>query len=143
MQMSEAQRAQLRAIRAAMDESVTLATAQGAAKLNAVAVLVREWTPGIYKAGDVRAESGVPYKCVQPHDSTQNADWRPSAVPALWMQYHGTSRETARPYVAPTGAQDIYKAGEWMIWTNGRAAKALVDTSYGPDALPNAWLFSA
>lgn len=143
MQMSEAQRAQLRAIRAAMDESVTLAAAQGAAKLNAVAVLVREWTPGAYKAGDVRAESGVPYKCVQPHDSTQNADWRPSAVPALWMQYHGTSRETARPYVAPTGAQDIYKQGEWMIWTDSRAAKALSDTAYGPDVLPSAWLFSA
>lgn len=132
-------KARLRAMRAAMDGGVTLAAAQGAAKINAVAALIRPWKPGSYAVGDVRAESGVPYKCVQAHDSTANPGWTPSATPSLWMQYHGTSRETARAWVAPTGAHDMYKAGEWMIYTDGALYECLNDTAYSPTDYAQAW----
>lgn len=132
-------KARLRAMRVAMDGGVTLAAAQGAAKINDVAALIRPWKPGAYAVGDVRAESGVPYKCVQAHDSTANPGWMPSAVPALWMQYHGTSRETARAYVAPTGAHDMYLAGEWMIYTDGVLYECLSDTAYSPTDYAAAW----
>ena len=137
--LSNDQKAKLRALRAAMDGGVALAAAQGAAKINAVAALVRPWKPGAYAVGDVRAEDGAPYKCVQAHDSTANPGWMPSAVPALWMQYHGTSRETARAWVAPAGAHDMYKQGEWMIYTDGLPYECLSDTAYSPDGAPSAW----
>lgn len=132
-------KARLRAMRAAMDSGVTFAAAQGAVQINAVADLVRPWRAGAYAVGDVRAEDGVPYKCVQAHDSAANPDWKPSATPALWMQYHGTSRETARAYVAPTGAHDMYLTGEWMLYTDGKFYQCLSDTAYSPADAPGAW----
>lgn len=137
--LSNGQKTKLRALRAAMDGGVALAAAQGAAKINAVAALVRPWKPGAYAVGDVRAEDGVPYKCVQAHDSTANPGWKPSATPALWMQYHGTSRETARAWVAPAGAHDMYKQGEWMIYTDGKLYECLSDTAYSPTDYAQAW----
>ena len=137
--LSKGQKKKLRTLRAAMDGGVALAAAQGAAKINAMSALVRPWKPGAYAVGDIRAEDGVPYKCVQAHDSTANPGWMPSAVPALWMQYHGTSRETARAWVAPAGAHDMYKQGEWMIYTDGVLYECLSDTAYSPDGAPSAW----
>lgn len=137
--LSNGQKTKLRTLRAAMDGGVALAAAQGAAKINAVAALVRPWKPGAYAVGDVRAEDGVPYKCVQAHDSSANPGWKPSANPALWTQYHGTSRETARAWAAPTGAHDMYLTGEWMIYTDGLPYECLSDTAYSPDGAPSAW----
>ena len=82
---------------------------------------------------------GIPYKCVQAHDSTGNSSWNPADTPALWMQYHGTSAETARPWIAPTGAHDAYKAGEYMIWTDGATYRCLSNTTYSPGDYAAAW----
>lgn len=138
MAMTQEQRERLLALRATMDASVANAAGDTAA-LNAVADFVRQWKPGAYAVGDVRAQGTIPYKCVQAHDSTDNEGWTPEATPALWMQYHGTSRETARPWVAPTGAHDQYLAGEWMIYTDGETYECLSNTVYAPDAYPAAW----
>lgn len=138
MAMTQDQRDKLLAIRAAMDASVANA-AEDTAALNAVADFVRPWQPGAYTVGDVRSWQGAPYKCVQAHDSTGNEGWNPGATPALWMQYHGTSKETARPWVAPTGAHDQYLAGEWMIYTDGETYECLSNTVYTPDVYPAAW----
>lgn len=137
--LSDEQKAKLHAMRIAMDGGVTLAATQGTSAINSVTALVRSWKPGTYVIGDVRAEDGVPYKCVQAHDSTANPGWMPSAVPALWMQYHGTSRETARAWVAPAGAHDMYKKGEWMIYTDGLLYECLTDTAYSPTDYAQAW----
>ena len=109
------------------------------AEVNEYQAAVREWQPGAYVVGDVRQRLGAPYKCVQAHDSTGNPAWSPENTPALWMQYHGTSRETARVWVAPSGAHDMYKTGEWMIWTDGAAYECLSDTVYSPDQYAQAW----
>ncbi len=139
MNMSESQRTKLKAIRAAMDGGVTLAAAQGAVEINAVVEMIRPWKAGAYAVGDVRVYAGVPYKCVQAHDSTENTDWTPDKYPALWMQYHGTSKETARAWVAPTGEQDMYRKGEWMIFTDGKYYECLTDTNYSPTDLASTW----
>ena len=107
--------------------------------INACMHALPEWEPGAYTVGNVRVESGTPYKCVQAHDSTGNPDWKPSATPSLWMQYHGTSEATARPWVAPTGAHDQYMAGECMVWTDGKIYRALSDTVYSPADYSQAW----
>ena len=138
MWMSKEQKARLTAYRAAMDAAVENAREDTAA-LNKVAVMARLWTPGAYAVGDVRVYGGIPYRCVQAHDSTQNPDWTPDATPALWMQYHGTSPETARPWVAPAGAHDVYRTGECMIWTDGQMYKCLQNTNFSPVEYAQAW----
>lgn len=138
MWMSEMQKAKLSAYRMAMDAAVEAAREDTAA-INRVATLVRPWRPGAYAVGDVRVYGGIPYRCVQAHDSTQNPAWTPDATPALWMQYHGTTPETARPWVAPAGAHDIYRAGEYMIWTDGQMYKCLQDTNFSPVEYAQAW----
>ena len=109
------------------------------AEINTHALALMRWKPGPHTAGEVRAHDGIPYRCAQSHDSTANPDWTPPMVPALWTQYHGTSKATARHWIKPTGAHDMYKAGEWMIWTDGLAYPCLSDTVYSPDEYPDAW----
>lgn len=138
MWMSEAQKAKLIAYRAAMDAAVENAREDTAA-INRVATLVRPWRPGAYAAGDVRVYGSIPYRCVQAHDSSENPGWTPDATPALWMQYHGTTLETARPWVQPTGAHDMYRAGEYMIYTDGRMYKCLQNTDFSPAEYAQAW----
>lgn len=135
--MTESQRKEFFDIRRALDGYVSR-IADIPAEINANPAAIRIWKPGVYAYDDVRLHSGIPYKCIQAHDST-GADWTPLNSPALWMQYHGTSKETARPWIAPTGAHDMYKAGEWMIWTDGLAYRCLYDTSFSPVDYPGAW----
>lgn len=138
MPLTDNDRALLRQARAALDAYLpTLADTP--ARINDNAGLLRAWKEGAYSAGDLREHQGIPYKCVQAHDSTVNPGWTPDAVPALWMQYHGTSPETARPWLAPAGAHDQYKAGEYMIWTDGKLYQCLSDTAYSPADYAAAW----
>lgn len=102
--------------------------------------LLKPWVEGPQTAGDVVVYNDYPYKVVQTHDSTGNPTWNPSDTPALFAPYHATDKAHALPYVAPTGAQDAYNSGEWMIWTDGLAYKCKQDaTVWGPDVLPAAW----
>lgn len=112
---------------------------ESAVEVNDYMPIIREWTPGSYISGDVRIHLGIPYKCVQPHDSSLNPGWNPADTPSLWMQYHGTTPGTARPWIRPTGAHDIYRAGEYMIWTGGTVMLCVVDTNYSPDEYTAAW----
>ena len=109
-----------------------------AALINAALPLIAPWQPGRYAADDVRTYQGAPYRCVQAHDSGASPDWTPAAAPALWAQYHGTGPDSARPYVAPSGAQDMYRAGEWALW-EGAAYRCTADTAYSPGEYPAAW----
>lgn len=127
----------LKKIRAALDKHV-INISSDTKEINEYAELLRKWTPGNYVVGDVRVYEGMPYKCIQAHNSTGNETWNPS-VASLWMQYHGTSVESARPWVAPTGAHDMYLAGEYMIWTDGSTYKCLTNTNYSPTDYPAAW----
>lgn len=137
--MTETQRAQFFAIRKSLDRLVEKIV-ESPEEVNSNTQAIREWKPGSYTNGNVRTWMGIPYKCVQGHDSTGNNDWTPDATPALWMQYHGTSVDTARPWVAPTGAHDMYKTGEYMIWTDGLTYRCASDTVYSPTDYAQAWI---
>lgn len=105
----------------------------------AMTPLLRVWKPRSYNVGDVVAQDGYPYKCIQAHDSTGNEGWYPQANPALFAPYHATAKEYALPWRAPTHAGDTYNAGEWMIW-EGMLYECLTDaTVYDPEVLPSAW----
>lgn len=132
------QRETLFEMRSAMDGFVA-SVVDSPVEINTHMAAIRAWKQGIYAIGDVRMYEGIPYKCVQAHDSTGNPTWNPAATPALWMQYHGTTPETARPWIAPMGSHDMYRAGEYMIWADGTVYICKEDTVYGPDAYSSAW----
>lgn len=136
--MTETQRAQFIAMRKALDGFVSKIV-DSPAEINDNMAAIRPWKEAAYAIGDVRMYEGIPYKCVQAHDSTGNPGWNPAATPALWMQYHGTTPQTARLWLAPTGAHDMYKVGEYMIWTDGTIRRCKIDTVYSPNDYPAAW----
>lgn len=107
-----------------------------------VMALFPVWAPGVYSQemlGQARLYNDYPYKLGQAHDSTSNPDWTPEATPALWWPYHGSTVETALPWRKPTGAHDMYKQGEMMVWTDGRVYRCKQDTAYSPDEYAQAW----
>lgn len=93
-----------------------------------------------YSAGDVRLhpETGYPRECIMAYDGTTQQDWTID-TPTLWKPWHSRKKEYALPWEAPTGAHDMYKAGEYMIWTDGTAKKCIQDTNFSPEKYPDAW----
>lgn len=142
--MTEAQRAQFFEMRKALDGFVAKIV-DSPAEINENPAAIRTWAPGPFSAGndttppDVRMYEGDPYKCNQDHDSTDNPGWNPKDSPALWSQYHGTTKETARPFIHPTGAHDMYLKGEYASFDDGSIKRATMDTAYSPDEYAQAW----
>lgn len=104
------------------------------------AALYPVWAAGVHAQGDIYTVDGDPWECIQNYDNGVYPDISPGN--AAWhtfnRPYHGTTLETARNFVQPTGAHDMYKAGEWMIY-GGKAYKCLSDTAYGPGDYYAAW----
>ena len=102
--------------------------------------LYDEWQEGKHAAGDVFCVGGEPWECFQNYDNAVYPDIKPgnSAWYTFNRPYHGTSRETARNFVHPTGAHDIYKKGEWAV-QDGKFTKANQDTAYSLAEYPQAW----
>lgn len=94
--------------------------------------------PVSYKAGDVRTYGGQIWKCAQAHDHHGEPGWEPGRV-SMWGAYHATDAAHAMPWVAPTGAHDMYRAGEYMIWTDGATYRCIQDTAYSPAEYAQAW----
>ena len=97
------------------------------------------WTKGVYEVGDIRTNptTGYPYECILAHDSTNNPDWD-ITVRTLWKPYHSRKKEYALPYEPPTGAHDMYKQGEYMIY-DGEIYLCKIDTNYNPTEYAGAW----
>lgn len=110
-----------------------------------VAALYDEWAEGAYQVGDIRlaAYEGThqPWRCRQEHDTAVYPDITPdgSAWRTFWVPFHGTGPQTAQDWVAPTMAEDMYKAGEYMIYTDGITYRCLSDTNFSPEDYPEAW----
>lgn len=102
--------------------------------------LYDEWKPGKHVAGDIFSVDGDIWECFQNYDNAVYPDIAPGC--SAWFTfnrpYHGTSRETARMFIHPTGAHDIYKKGEWAI-QDGKFTKANQDTAYSLAEYPQAW----
>lgn len=98
------------------------------------------WAKGIYEVGDIRTDpkTGYPYECILAHDSTANTDWDIS-VRTLWKPYHSRKKEYVLPWEQPTGAHDMYKAGEYMIFTDKEIYLCKSDTNFSPTEYAQAW----
>lgn len=105
-----------------------------------VSGLYNDWAPGSYAAGDIRNADGQTWECFQAHDNAVYPDIAPGGAAwcTFWRPLHGTSPETARPFVPVAGAHDMYKAGEYMTY-EGQLYKCLADTNYSPTDYAAAW----
>ena len=83
-------------------------------------------------------ETGYPYECMTAYDGTVQQDWTIDNR-TLWKPWHSRKREYALPWEAPTGAHDMYKAGEYMIWRDGLVYLCNEDTNFSPEEYPQAW----
>ena len=105
-----------------------------------VSVLYPNWAAGSHAVGDIYTAEGQVWECFQAYDNAVYPDIVPGS--AAWGTFHrplhGTSPETARPFVAPTGAHDMYKAGEYMT-QEGTMYRCLEDTAFSPAQYAAAW----
>lgn len=104
--------------------------------------LFGQWTPGKYEVDDIVNYAGQTYKCFQAHDNSIYPDINPknpNTFFTFWTPLHGTTPETARPYVlSPNGAVGIYKVGEYC-WYNDSLYKCVQDTVYSPEEYSQGW----
>ena len=93
-----------------------------------------------YSVGDVRLHPtmGIPKECILAYDGSIQQDWTIDTT-TLWKPWHSRKPEYALPWEAPTGAHDIYKSGEYMVWTDGNTYKCIQDTNFSPEEYPQAW----
>lgn len=93
-----------------------------------------------HEVGEVAThpETGYPYECMTAYDGTVQQDWTIDNR-TLWKPWHSRKKEYALPWEAPTGAHDMYKAGEYMIWTYGKVYECKQDTNFSPVEYAQAW----
>lgn len=93
-----------------------------------------------HDAGEVATdpETGYPYECMTAYDGTVQQDWTINNR-TLWKPWHSRKPEHALPWEQPTGAHDMYKAGEYMIWEDGTTQHCKQDTNFSPAEYPQAW----
>lgn len=97
-----------------------------------------------YNPGDVCNAIGQTWENHQAIDPAKNPGVVPgsSAWPTFFRPLHGKTRETARPFVRPQyGTTDIYKYGEWMIYTDGEYYECIAKngTNFSPIDYPAGW----
>lgn len=108
------------------------------------------WKPGNHKAGEVfRTNAGdglgpeweQVWRVYQDYDNAVYPDVAPgeSAWLTFNIPYHGTTPETALPFVPGQPAHAIYHVGEYMIFTDGYTYKCKQDTTYSPTEQADAW----
>lgn len=112
--------------------------------------LAADWTAGEHAVGDIRntragTESGQAWEqtweCFQAHDNRVYPDIVPGnpAWFTFWRPLHGTSPETARPFVPVQGSHDMYHTGEYMVYTDDQVYRCKSDTNFSPEDYGAAW----
>lgn len=128
------------AVRADVESLFSASAMDDDGKISA-SYLCKEWQPGNHEKGEAYNANGQTWECYQAYNNAINPDITPGN-PA-WYTFnrplHGKSPETARPWVAPQGAHDMYHTGEYMIYTDGALYKCLSDTNFSPDEYAAAW----
>lgn len=129
------------AVRADVESLFAASTMDDDGKISA-SYLCKEWKPGNHEKGEVYNAIGQTWEVHQAYDNSANPDIVPGdkSWPVFNRPLHGKSPETACPWVKPeNGTTDMYRSGEYMIFTDGFTYKANQDTNFSPDEYPQAW----
>lgn len=103
-------------------------TMTDATALTAVELFPAWETGKAYVVSDRVQHNGTLYKCIQAH--TSQADWMPSATPALWKT---VSVDEYPEWVQPTGAHDAYNIGDKVTYNGQRYVCTSNGNVYAPD----------
>lgn len=102
--------------------------------------LFDEWAAGKHAVGEVYNANGQTWECFQAYDNDTHPDITPGKQ--AWFTFnrplHATAAETAREFIAPQGAHDMYRAGEFVIFS-GKVYECIADTAYSPADYAAAW----
>lgn len=147
MNLSAEKRAQAFAIRAVLDDVVNGFGAVDESSFNAAATVINAKAAAIrvyvedadYVRGDVRIDpmDGVPYWAMHNHGVSSGHICRPSLSPTMWTHCHGTTPETARPFVAE--GHNPYMTGHYCKEGNVIARCKQDNVIHAPSVLPTAW----
>lgn len=96
--------------------------------LSAVELFPAWVTGNAYAVNDRVRYDGTLYKCIQAH--TSQADWMPSATPALWKV---VSVDEYPEWVQPTGAHDSYNKGDKVTYNGKHYVCTSNANVYAPD----------
>lgn len=103
--------------------------------------MCKDWVSGNHTVGETYNAAGQTWECFQAYDNAVYPDITPGN--AAWYTFnrplHGKTPETARPFVPVQGAHDMYHAGEYAVWTDGKIYKCIQDTAYSPADYAAAW----
>lgn len=112
--------------------------------------LYADWKAGRHAVGDVfnthkgealGEEWEQTWECFQDYDNAVYPDIIPGN--AAWYTFnrplHGKSKLTARPFVPVQGSHDMYRVGEYMIFTDGLVYRCKEDTNFSPAEYAEAW----
>lgn len=113
--------------------------------------LADDWAPGNHTVGEVfNTRDGVhadgpewdqTWEVYQAYNNDVYQDVAPGN--SAWYTFnrplHGKSKETARPFVKVQGSHDIYRSGEYMVYTDGKTYRCKSDTNYSPEDYPQHW----
>lgn len=102
--------------------------------------LYPEWEPGVHKTDEIFLLDGDPWKVLAAYDNATHPDIAPgeTAWATFNIPYHGTTRQTARAWVKPNNATDIYKVGEWCVF-GGKYYVSKRGTDFSPTEYPADW----
>ena len=100
--------------------------------------------PITYNLGDIRTSQDWLFVCIQAHTvhPGQEVTHRPETFRAAWGIFHGTTKETARPFLRPLGVSGMYRQNDCYYWIpNGHVYQAINDvpTGHNHTELPSAW----
>jgi len=102
--------------------------------------LYDDWQPGQHKVGENYNAAGQTWECFQAYDNAVYPDIVPGQH--AWFTFnrplHGRAKETAREFIAPQGAHDMYRIGEFTIF-DGKVYECIADTAYSPSDYAQAW----
>ena len=105
--------------------------------------LYEDWQAGNHAAGEIYNAADQTWECYQAYDNAVYPDIIPGN--SAWYTFnrplHGTTPETARPFVQPTHSKDIYFYGECMIFTDGLTYRCIAEngTDFSPAVYPANW----
>lgn len=105
--------------------------------------LYEDWVAGNHEEGEIYNADGQTWECFQAYDNAVYPDIIPGN--SAWFTFnrplHGTTPETARPWVAPMGAHDLYRYGEYMIWSDAAVYRCIAanGTNFSPADYPGGW----
>lgn len=131
------------AFRAKLGSLLTTAQVQGEAALVLPAAFPWWQTGKVYPANTPLRYTYTQWgtllvETIREVDTATHPDWTPEAAPSEYKAYHGTSRETAQPYMM-RNAQDVYMSGEWCIF-HGQYWSCKADNTTGsPEEYPSSW----